>query len=217
MEGLIRTNVGCGRTPTQGWRNFDNSPSLRLAKRPFLPELLYRVGILEAPQYQFIQFARCNQIEYGDVRRGLPLSDSSLEVLYSSHMLEHLHQSEVELFLKEARRVLCSKGIIRLAVPDLEKQVQRYIETKDADAFVCGTCLCPSIPRTFVHRLRVLLVGTRHHQWMYDGGSLCRLLLGYGFVNVSVVQGGETRIPNPGPLDLRERLSESVYVEAERP
>jgi predicted SAM-dependent methyltransferase len=217
MERTMRINVGCGQTPTKGWTNFDNSPSLALAKRPFLAKLLFRARVLDAPQYQFIQFARSNRVEYGDVRRGLPLSDSSVEVLYSSHMLEHLDPSEVELSLKEIRRVLCSKGIIRLAVPDLEKQVQRYVETKDADAFIFGTCLCRAMPRTFVQRLRFILVGARHHQWMYDGGSLRRLLTKHDFVDANVVPGGETRIPNPGPLDLYERLSESVYVEAEKP
>jgi hypothetical protein len=52
---------------------------------------------------------------------------------------------------------------------------------------------------------------------MYDGPSLCRLLLAHGFVKVDVMQAGTTRIPSPEPLDLSERLSESVYVEAETP
>ena len=29
---MTRVNVGCGMTPTRGWRNFDNSPSLKLAR-----------------------------------------------------------------------------------------------------------------------------------------------------------------------------------------
>jgi hypothetical protein len=52
---------------------------------------------------------------------------------------------------------------------------------------------------------------------MYDGHSLCRLLNKHGFVNAAVISPGETRIPNPGALDLYERASESVYVEAEAP
>jgi predicted SAM-dependent methyltransferase len=188
-----------------------------LAKIPFLPELLHKASILEASQYQFIHFSRSNRIEYGDVTKGLPLSNGSVDVLYSSHMLEHLDREEASLFLNEMRRVLCSGGIIRLAVPDLHKQVQQYIESEGSDAFIAGTSLCQPRPRTLVQRLRILLVGTRHHQWMYDGASLCGLLLAHGFVNAEIMQAGETKIQAPEPLDLRERHSESVYVEAENP
>ncbi len=216
-EKIMRINVGCGQNPTKGWRNFDNSLSLRLAKIPFLPELLNKARILEASQYQFIHFARSNDIEHGDVTKGLPLADGSVDVLYSSHMLEHLDREEASLFLREARRVLGSGGIIRLAVPDIHKYVQQYIESEDADAFIAGTLLCQPRPKTIIQRLSVLFVGTRHHQWMYDGVSLCRLLLEHGFVKAEVMQAGQTKTQAPEPLDLHERLSESVYVEAENP
>lgn len=213
----MRVNVGCGQTPTAGWKNFDNSLSLRLAKIPFLPALLLKARLLDSPQYQFIQFARSNRIEYGDVAKGLPLSDGSVDVIYSSHMLEHLDREEASLFLKKARRMLRPGGIIRLVVPDIHKHVQQYIGSEDADAFIAGTLLCYPRPRTIVQRLRILLVGTRHHQWMYDGASLCRLLLAHGFVRVEIMQPGETKVRAPEPLDLQERFSESVYVEAENP
>lgn len=68
----IRINIGCGQTPTKGWRNFDNSLSLRLSKIPLLPDLLQKLGFLESSQQQFIQFAREHDIEYGDATKGLP-------------------------------------------------------------------------------------------------------------------------------------------------
>ena len=113
--------------------------------------------------------------------------------------------------------MLCSGGIIRIAVPDLRKQVEQYIDSEDADAFIAGMLLCEPRPRTIVERFRILLVGTRHHQWMYDGVSLRHLLLTHGFVKAEIMQAGETKIQAPEPLDLQERLYESVYVEAENP
>lgn len=218
MVTMTRINVGCGMTPTKGWKNIDNSLGLVLARIPVLPALLHKTRLLNEPQYEVIQFGKSNKmVEYADATRGLPLSSGSVDVLYSSHMLEHLDQVEVTAFLKEARRVLCPRGIIRIVVPDLHKQVCQYLEDKDADAFISGTCLCEPRPKSMSERLRILLVGTRNHQWMYDGSSLCRLLLKHGLSNASVVQAGETRITNPEPLDLWERYSESVYVEAENP
>jgi len=63
----------------------------------------------------------------------------------------------------------------------------------------------------------MLLMGTRHHQWMYDGGSLCSLLQKHGFTKVQVVSPGQTRIADHQPLNLQERVLESVYVEAQKP
>lgn len=148
---------------------------------------------------------------------GLPLQSGSVEVLYSSHMLEHLDQQEVVLFLREARRILCSGGIIRLAVPDIHMQAEKYIATNDADAFVAGTHLTEPRPRTWSRRLWFLLVGPRRHQWMYDGLSLSRLLEAQGFAPPRILKAGETQINDPKNLDLYERAYESVYVEAVNP
>jgi predicted SAM-dependent methyltransferase len=213
----MRINVGCGQTPTPGWRNFDNSPSLRLASIAVLPDLLHRLGLLNRAQYQFMRFARDHQIEYGDATKGLPVGEASVDVLYSSHMLEHLDRREASEFLREAYRILRPGGILRIAVPDLERQIAEYQESGDADAFVEGMHLCVSRPRSLAGRLSLLVTGTRHHQWMYDGRSLSRLLQEHGFVKAEVLPAGQTRIDSPGALDLAERASESLYVEAEKP
>jgi predicted SAM-dependent methyltransferase len=217
MQKMIRINIGCGQTPTVGWRNYDNSASLRLSKTPFLPMVLHKLGFLNHAQYQFIKFACQNGIEYGDATKGLSIPDGSCEVLYSSHMVEHLDRNEASRFLEEAFRVLQPGGVIRIAVPDIRKQVEQYIESGDADAFVESTHLCAARPGNLALRLRLLLVGARHHQWMYDGNSLTRLLLKHGFVEAEMVPPGQTMIHDHHPLNLHERVSESVYVEARKP
>jgi predicted SAM-dependent methyltransferase len=219
MDKLIQINVGCGLTPTKGWLNFDNSPSVWLSKMPyFLSYLFYKVGLLGTPKYHFIETARFNHIKYANAAKRLPLPSASVDVLYSSHMIEHLDRAEATLFLKEARRVLRSGGIIRLVVPDLRKQVMQYIKSKDTDVFISATMLTQPRPKLLRSFLRILFVGgTHHHQWMYDSDSIVRLLLSHGFLVVGIVNPGETRIKDPGALDLKERLSESVYVEGVNP
>ena len=215
MGTRVRINVGSGQALIKGWRNFDNSLSVLLAHIPLLPKLLYQFNLLDTSRYQFVQFAQSHQIEYGDATKTLPVSSGSVDVLYSCHMLEHLNQAEASAFLKEARRVLRSGGIIRLVVPDLRWGVQHYIQSGDADGYIGG--LLESRPKSITERLRFLLVGSRYHQWMYDGNSLCRLLLEHGFVNPTSMQPGETRIQDPEPLNLEERSPGSVYAEAENP
>ena len=214
---MILINLGCGQTPVKDWRNFDNSISLRLAKLPLLPVLLWKLKLLELSQYQFISFAKSNKIEYGDATKGLPFQKESVDVIYSSHMIEHLDQLEVDIFLKEAYRLLLKGGTIRLVVPDIRKQVEEYVKSEDANAFIKATMLAVPRARTIMQRLRILFIGTRHHQWMYDGKSLGALLKKQGFVNVKELSPGESTIKNPGSLDLCERASDSVYVEAEKP
>lgn len=213
----LRVNIGCGMTPTMGWRNFDNSLSIMLSRIPYFANVFYRLGFLNIEQYRFMKFACTNKIEYGDVVKGLPLADSSVEVIYSSHMLEHFDQNMANIFLREVYRILQPGGIIRLAVPDINKIVAKYIEFQNADMLIKETHLCVNNPKSFISKIRFLLVGPRNHKWMYDGRSLCRLLLKHGFVNTEILPVGKTNIIKPGPLDLRERYPESVYVEAEKP
>ena len=77
--------------------------------------------------------------------------------------------------------------------------------------------MCINRPRTVSQRIKLVLVGTRHHQWMYDGRSLSRLLEQCGFDDSIVQEAGQTTISEPGPLDLQERADESCYVEASKP
>ena len=132
-------------------------------------------------------------------------------------MLEHLDREEASRFLKEALRVLQPGGVIRLVVPDIFKHVTAYNDHGDANKFIESTHMCIHRPRTFSQRIRFLLVGTRHHQWMYDGPSLSKLLESCGFVDAAVQGIGQTIIAEPGALDLHERSDESCYVEASKP
>ncbi len=53
-----------------------------------------------------------------DVRAGLPFPDDSMDLIYSSHMLEHVYVDEAVCILKEWYRVLAPGGYIRLTLPD---------------------------------------------------------------------------------------------------
>ena len=213
----LKINIGCGDTPTEGWRNYDNSWSVRLAKNKVLTYVLRKTGLFSASQLKFISFAENSNILWANGIKRIPENDSTADAVYSSHMIEHIEKDDVSLFFKEVRRILKSGGIIRLAVPDIKLQAEKYIQDGDADNFIETTSLTRKYPKTFIDKIKYLIIGDRNHQWMYDGKSLCKLLSSAGFNEPCILEPGLTTIPDPGMLNLKERLSESVYVEACNP
>jgi SAM-dependent methyltransferase len=206
---LPRVNVGCGATPTPGWINLDNSLTVRLAGLPLAGSVLRRMG----PRGAFYDAVRRDGIRWADAGR-LPLADASIEVVYSSHMFEHLDRREAQRFLDEVKRVLRPGGTLRLVVPSLQHLVDGYARDRDADAFVAGLHMYVERPRGWIDQARFLMQFRRAHAWMYDERSLRATLEAAGFRDVIALPPGESRIPEPGPLDLRERADESIYLEA---
>ncbi len=183
---------------------------MRVASNPWLRPLAR--ALPGAQSRQFAEFAAARGVRFGHAGR-IPIADRTVDVLYTSHMLEHLDRREGRAFLAEAKRVLRPGGVLRIAVPDLRKLVDGYLATGDADDFVARTFMAVERPVSLRGRLLLLLFGFRAHRWMYDGPSLRRTLVDGGFRDVVVLKAGETGIRDPGPLNLREREAESVYVE----
>lgn len=54
--------------------------------------------------------------------------DESVELIYASHILEHINRHSIERVLREWNRILKIEGVLRIAVPDFESIVRVYIE-----------------------------------------------------------------------------------------
>ena len=213
---MLRINIGCSESPTEDWLNFDCSFGLRFSKFYFLIKFLYKLNLITQWQYRVASFYKKNNIRYANAAKKIPLEDNSVEVVYSSHMIEHLTKSEAKSFLKQSYRVLNKGGIIRLAVPDLRRKAQEYLEDGDADKFVYETHMWyPEITSLF-QKIYIFLTSPRHHLWMYDFNSMSKLLKECGFNNIVSLEPSETTIPNPGKLNLKERSWDSFYVEAKK-
>jgi len=59
------------------------------------------------------------------------IQDNSIDLIYASHMLEHLTYVETKTALETWFKKLTKGGILRLAVPDLEKACSLFLLTKD--------------------------------------------------------------------------------------
>jgi predicted SAM-dependent methyltransferase len=63
-----------------------------------------------------------------DLRKGIPFQDSYFDVVYHSHLLEHFPKKAALQFILECHRVLKPGGVIRVAVPDLERIASLYLQ-----------------------------------------------------------------------------------------
>jgi len=216
IKMISGANLGCGPNPTAGWLNFDNSLSVRFSRRPFFLSILKRLGVIGEESLRVAAVARDKGIIWADACKRIPVSDRSLDVVYSSHVIEHLDLQQAALFLAEIRRVLKPEGIIRLAVPDLKRRIDAYCQSSDADEFMKSLTIQSTNPHSLPERMRLLVTGDRNHRWMYDSTSLVRLVENAGFVAAIEMPPGETMIPEHGLLNLREREQDSIYVEARR-
>lgn len=58
--------------------------------------------------------------------KGIPFESNFFNVVYHSHLLEHLSKTDGVNLIKECHRVLKPGGIIRIATPDLEQIIKNY-------------------------------------------------------------------------------------------
>jgi len=75
-----------------------------------------------------IDLIKSSNIINHNIKNGLPFANDEIEIIYHSHVLEHLSKSDAENFIKECYRILKPGGIIRIVVPDLEEICQEYLE-----------------------------------------------------------------------------------------
>lgn len=111
-------NLGCGDRTHPDWLNIDFSLRSWLRAVPLVSRF---VGGPNPPRF-------LNH----DLRRGIPCRDGTADVVYASHVLEHLEPEAAEQFVRQIHRVLRPGGTIRVVVPDLETAARRYLDSLDS-------------------------------------------------------------------------------------
>ena len=200
-------NLGCGLSLAPGWINIDNSPNARLSKYPWLRRSLWKLGFISAEHYA-VEWPK--EITIQDLRKRLPYPDSSIDFIYTSHLLEHLSASDAQKLVRDVFRLLKPGGLLRVVVPDLTIGARRYLESLQAkpNAFQAAP--------DFLNWMQLSRLGVRDpHLWMYDRASLSWLLNEIGFANVVVCEHKQGRMPDCDILD--NRPDDSLHIEAEKP
>jgi ubiquinone/menaquinone biosynthesis C-methylase UbiE len=167
---------GCAYNAPKEWLNFDVSLTLRTERIPVVGRLV-RKNDIRFP----------NNAMYGDISRGLPVSDESCAGVYACHVLEHMTLDETQRALRNTFRMLRAGGLFRVVVPDLRVIASRYLEGGSPSAAheFMRACLVgvERRPATFLGLVAHAL-GRSMHLWMWDYESLSLELRNAGFEHV---------------------------------
>lgn len=243
---MIILNLGCGTTASKDQRvvNIDWSLYLRIKSNPILKWAA--MTVLDTKRKQRL-LSLPENIMVHDLRKGVPFGTESVDVVYHSHLLEHIDRADAVDFLLECNRVLRRKGKIRIVVPDLHMLAVAYMDSfssckgdsqiseshDQTISQILEQCVrresgaVKGLPRGR-KRLETFLFGDARargetHQWMYDEVNLSHILRLAGFENPNVVDSWESGIEDwqLTGLDVSEhgepRKSCSLYIEAEKP
>ena len=172
--------------------------------------------MLKSEQKAYINTAKTLGVIYGDATK-LPFDNSSMDLVYSCHTVEHLYEEDFLKFLNEADRVLKPDGVFRMVIPDLSLYVKKYLESGDADKFCEMLHMSDRNKPRFADKIAFLFLGNRKHKWMYDGASMKRYLEEHSnFTDVRILRPGETTIDGNPKINLNEYEGVSVYFECRR-
>jgi len=92
--------------------------------------ILYRI-----PTWLLVDHKNADIICNVEKMEMIDIADNSIDIVYSSHMIEHITDEALNHFLGELHRILKKGGCIRIEAPDAEKLINAYIHN-DSDILV---------------------------------------------------------------------------------
>jgi predicted SAM-dependent methyltransferase len=141
-----------------------------------------------------------------DLRKKLPLQNSSVQKIYSSHFFEHLPYNDMRKVLKECYRVLKKSGEIYIVVPNGKLFINAYLnktnyfDGKENEMYQGGFTDTDS----FIDQVNYIAYLGGEHRYLYDEENLVNILKQSGF-------NAKLRAFDP-ELDLRVREHDSVFA-----
>jgi SAM-dependent methyltransferase len=150
----VKLNIGSFTTMFHhGWRNVDRIP----------------LGPWAAQHgYSFTHW---------DILNGIPYDENIVDLIFTSHMFEHLSYEEGARFLAECHRVMKPGGVLRVLVPDAGVILAKHAAGTlgDFDEMSETAAMRP----TSAGKLYELLCA--EHRAIYDAGTLGNALIEAGF------------------------------------
>jgi predicted SAM-dependent methyltransferase len=203
----MKLNLGCGSKIVENWINVDYSLGARLIKIPSFKFI--------NKHFKLFNIDWDKRIFLHDLTKIFPWQDETIDVIYSSHTLEHLSKVEGLQFLKECYRVLKKRGVIRIIVPDLQSIVNNYNnKVFPANEFIERL---DTLYYKKNSRLKTLLMPLVQfpHKCMYDNFSLLSIMNDIGF-DAKSKGAFDSDIEDIRKIEIEMRTTSAVIVEGKK-
>ena len=218
----IKLNLGCGAVRPQGWVNTDSSLNAHIQRIPIVGSIVHKM-------FHTVEYSD-NNVVYMNLNKRWPYKNDSVDIVYASHLFEHLTLPSAELFLNESYRCLAPGGVVRIVVPDLYKICKRYIseyeqsDKADPTEFIMWAINMHregqyGMKSGWMKKFILEWQGYPHqHKFMYDEKSLTKKLKEKGFNEIrSLRYGVSDYIPQIADVEGSKESYLSVYLEAKKP
>lgn len=162
--------------------SFDGTDLVKLNVGSFINMFYY--GWSNTDVIDLSDFARHNAyiFKQHDSTTRFPITDGCVNLIFSSHMVEHLTHDDAVKFLKECYRMMYDGGVIRIAVPSVGLLMQNYID-HDLDYL---KHISPGAEKATCDMDKFSEVALANHAQIYDSCSLRQILEFVGFKNVEL-------------------------------
>ena len=207
-QKFMNYHLGFGPIIIDGFLNIDGDFASTHAR--WKEEVVYVID--GRPMAHFLRY---------DLRKGIPALPGSLDVVYHSHLFEHLSDDEGMAFLEDCHRVLAPGGLMRLAVPDFGLWCTNYVTGKDAFFDWYRRTYLDDDRKRYATRGAVFaaMLFKWGHQMAYDFDALSARLTAARFVDITRCEWGASPSLSLIPVveaPSDDRRLESVVVECRK-
>ena len=209
-------NLGCGSSPIENFTNYDFNYFIIAGKIPLMKFLLSRLSFIPKPYLKLMDISKEKNIHHCDAASSIPEKNNSIDLIYSSHMLEHLDKDEADIFLVNCRKILKPKGILRLVVPDFDILIEKYSIDEDVDKFIYSSCLVGEKPKSFKKKIQYMIQGHGWHHQMFTKKSLKKTLEIHGYKSIKFFKEGQSAIPFNNNINYFDHAGISIYCECKK-
>lgn len=152
-------------------------------------------GVNTSPDFINVDVLKLPLVHYiGDIQELNMFPDNYADMIYASHVVEHISRGQLVKVLKEWRRVLKPGGILRFAVPDFDKLIEVY------------KLLSHSV-NSIVSQLMGAEGGYDDHHTIWNFKFAKELLESIGFENITIWDPEKVEIPS-----FRDKSSRTIEI-----
>ena len=127
------------------------------------------------PGFMHVDAIKFDHVDLVESVDHLPVfSDNSIDLIYACHLLEHFNKKRIPEVLKEWRRILKKKGVLRLSVPDFKVLSELYVSGRATLSQIHGPIIGG---QTYLYNF---------HYSLFDKDTLTTELIKIGFAKESI-------------------------------